>query len=90
MTPYFLILQEVNRQSDLEMQTIRDFIILHYHVNARQCSRFWQPCRDMSILETLANRKELYKQSDRSFHKGDELFGEYYWTSSDVWLRAHA
>ena len=72
--------REFNRQADLEMQSIRDFIILHYHVNERQDSRFWQHCRDMSIPETLANRIELFKQSGRFFHEGDELFGEYSWT----------
>jgi tryptophan halogenase len=34
----------------------------------------------MSIPETLANRTELFKQSGRFFHEGDELFGEYSWS----------
>ncbi|MGK0381054.1 MAG: tryptophan halogenase [Flavobacteriales bacterium] len=72
--------QEFNRQTDLEMHSIRDFIILHYHVNERQDSGFWRHCRDMSIPETLANRIELFKQSGRFFHEGDELFGEYSWS----------
>ena len=46
----------------------------------RQGSRFWQHCRDMLIPEMLTNRVELFKQSGRFFHTGDELFGEYSWT----------
>jgi tryptophan halogenase len=34
----------------------------------------------MLILEMLTNTVELFKQSGRFFHTGDELFGEYSWT----------
>ena len=72
--------EEFNRQTNLETQSIRDFIILHYHVNERQDSRFWRYCRDMSIPDTLAHRIELFKEGGRFFHEGDELFGEFSWT----------
>jgi tryptophan halogenase len=72
--------EEFNRQTNLETQSIRDFIILHYHVNERQDSRFWRYCRDMSIPDSLAHRIELFKEGGRFFHEGDELFGEFSWT----------
>lgn len=72
-------INEFNNQTNLEVESIRDFIILHYHVNERGDSRFWRHCRDMSIPESLAHRIELFKDSGRFFHKDDELFGEYSW-----------
>lgn len=74
------VTDEFNRQTSVEMKNIRDFIILHYHVNDRQDNRFWRHCRDMSIPDSLAHRIELFKESGRFFHEGDELFGEFSWT----------
>ena len=71
--------KEFNAQTNLEMESIRDFIILHYHVNQRGDSRFWRYCRNMSIPDSLENRIELFKDSGRFFYKDDELFGEYSW-----------
>lgn len=70
---------EFNQQAKAEIEHIRDFIILHYHVNARDDSRFWRHCATMSIPESLAHRIKLFKESGRFFPIEDELFGEYSW-----------
>lgn len=70
---------EYNQQTKAEIEHIRDFIILHYHVNQRNDSRFWRYCANMSIPETLAHRISLFKKSSRFYPKDDELFGEYSW-----------
>ena len=70
---------EFNRQSQIEFEQIRDFIILHYKVNQRTDSQFWIDCRNMDIPDTLAHRIELFKSSGKVFKENDELFHEIAW-----------
>ena len=70
---------EFNRQSQIEFEHIRDFIILHYKVNQRSDSQFWIDCRNMPIPDSLGHRIELFKSSGKVFKKGDELFHEIAW-----------
>ncbi len=70
---------EFNRQMDDEIENIRDFIVLHYHVTNREDSRFWRHCRSMNIPESLQHRIELFKQTGRVFKVDSELFGENSW-----------
>lgn len=70
---------EFNRQSQIEFEHIRDFIILHYKVNQRSDSQFWIDCRNMPIPDSLAHRIELFKSSGKVFKEGDELFHEIAW-----------
>ena len=70
--------EEFNRQSKIEFERIRDFIILHYVLNKRD-QPFWNRCREMDIPDTLAQKIELFKQSGRVFREQDELFTEVAW-----------
>jgi len=54
--------------------SIRDFIILHYHVNQRDDSDFWRNCRDMEIPESLKRKIKLYESAGRIYREGSELF----------------
>ncbi len=67
-----------NRQSAFEFERIRDFIILHYHVNQRD-EPFWKACRDMAIPDTLAEKLEVFRANGRIFRASDELFTELGW-----------
>ncbi|OYU37237.1 tryptophan halogenase family protein [Novosphingobium sp. PASSN1] len=69
---------EYNRQFTFEMERIRDFIVLHYHVNQRP-EPFWQAMRDMALPDTLKDRIELFRTNGHIFRHGDELFGEVGW-----------
>ncbi len=70
---------EYNRQSRQEWEYIRDFIILHYHLNERDDSQFWRECRRMEIPESLARRMELFRDTGKIFREQDELFTEIGW-----------
>ena len=70
---------EFNRQSQIEFEHIRDFIILHYKANQRSDSQFWIDCRNMPIPDSLAHRIELFKSSGKVCKEGDELFHEIAW-----------
>jgi len=69
---------EYNRQFTFEMERIRDFIVLHYHVNQRP-EPFWQAVRDMALPDSLSERIELFRANGHIFRHGDELFGEVGW-----------
>ncbi len=70
---------EYNRQTALEFEQVRDFIILHYHATARDDSAFWRHCRTMDIPDSLRHRMALFRSHGRVFRTSDELFGETAW-----------
>jgi len=70
---------EFNRQTKIEMDNIRDFIILHYKATERTDTRFWRYCKDMDVPDTLTHRMELFKQSGKVYKFAQELFGESSW-----------
>ena len=70
---------EYNQQTRAEIEHIRDFIILHYHVTNRQDTAFWRACRNMDIPESLSHRIELFRETGRVFRAPNELFAENSW-----------
>jgi tryptophan halogenase len=70
---------EFNRQMDVEIENIRDFIVLHYHVTNRDDTRFWRHCRKMSIPDSLQHRIDLFKETGQVFKEDSELFAENSW-----------
>jgi tryptophan halogenase len=71
--------QEFNLQSRRDIEHIRDFIVLHYHVNARTDSSLWAHVREMELPPSLRHRIELFRESARVFRPSDELFAENSW-----------
>lgn len=70
---------EFNLQSKRDLEHIRDFIVLHYHVNARNDSALWKHVREMELLPSLRHRIELFRETGRVFRPSDELFAENSW-----------
>ena len=70
---------EYNRQTQTEIEHIRDFIVLHYHVTERTDTPFWRACREMSIPPSLQHRIDLFRDSARVFRVPNELFAENSW-----------
>ena len=70
---------EYNRQSRFEYERIRDFIILHYHLNQREDSEFWRECASMEVPESLRHKIELFKAHGRIVRFDNELFTEFSW-----------
>ena len=73
-------IDEFNKQTFFELEHIRDFIILHYHLTKREDTPFWRYCRGMDIPDTLRHRMELFRDTGRTFRANDELFAENSWT----------
>jgi tryptophan halogenase len=72
-------IDEYNRQNRFNFERIRDFIILHYHLNQRTDSDFWINCAMMSIPATLKEKIDLYRSSGRVVRFNGELFSEVGW-----------
>ncbi|WP_160154676.1 tryptophan halogenase family protein [Microbulbifer sp. ALW1] len=70
---------EFNRQSRVEMERIRDFIILHYKANQRRDGGFWQACEEMSVPDSLQAKMELFRATGKVFRDYEDLFTEAAW-----------
>jgi tryptophan halogenase len=68
-----LLATEYNRLVDAEMESIRDFLVLHYQANQRD-EPFWRQCRAMAIPDTLAAKIEMFRANGRLIEREHELF----------------
>ncbi len=68
-----------NEKMQFELNNIRDFIVLHYHVTERKDSEFWRYCKSMPIPESLQARIDLFKQNSQAYKTDEELFGTASW-----------
>ena len=72
-------IDEYNRLFRFEFERIRDFIILHYHLNQRTDSPFWVACREMDVPQTLKAKLALFASHGRIVRENNELFSELAW-----------
>ena len=72
---------EFNRRMDLEYDRIRDFLILHYHLNAREDGELWRYCRSMEVPESLTRKIEMFRHSGYIEDYRDGLFNAPSWLS---------
>ncbi len=68
-----------NQESEVEYETIRDFIILHYHVNERTDSDFWIDMREMDIPDRLRNKIEVFDAVGNMFNDQHDIFRDASW-----------
>ena len=73
-------INEYNSKLDSELEAIRDFIILHYHVTQRSDSMFWDHCKNMEIPASLAHKLQLFKETGRVFLDDGDIFRVDSWT----------
>lgn len=74
-------IDEYNRQSRARYESVRDFIVLHYHLNQKQDGGFWEACAHMAIPERLRWRMQLYAASGRLIYVDEDFFREPSWLS---------
>jgi tryptophan halogenase len=72
-------IDEYNRLTDLQMEQIRDFIILHYKLTQREDTPFWRECGSMDVPESLTRKLNLFHRRGRIVRYQDELFNEDSW-----------
>lgn len=70
---------EYNAQSKTEFEQIRDFLVLHYHLNERHDSEFWRDMQGITLPEKLAHKMALFKQNGHLVRQQNDLFLESSW-----------
>jgi tryptophan halogenase len=69
---------EYNRQTRREFELIRDFLVLHYHLNQRP-GAFWEACRHMELPDGLARKIALFRSTGGIAREAGDLFAEEAW-----------
>jgi tryptophan halogenase len=62
-----------NEQARRELEGVRDFIVLHYHLNERP-EPFWERCRSSPIPDSLAERIALFAEAAHAYQDSHDLF----------------
>ena len=78
-----LVVNEFNRISACEVERIRDFIILHYHLNERR-EELWRYCANMSVPDTLQEKILHFRRFGRLVPREYDLFGPASWLAVHV------
>lgn len=71
-------IDEFNQQFCREYDMVRDFIVLHYHLNQRG-EPLWKNAREMPIPESLSHKMRLFAAHGRFFERQDDLFKKASW-----------
>ena len=79
-----LVTQEFNRVAATEVERIRDFNILHYHLNTRTDSALWRHCAQMQVPDTLQNKIEHFRRWGRHVPSDMDLFGQASWMAVHI------
>jgi tryptophan halogenase len=71
--------EQFNRVFAADVESIRDFLILHYHRTAGRPEPMWQHCQHMSLPESLTYKMAHFTHTGRIVLGTDELFKEASW-----------
>jgi tryptophan 7-halogenase len=74
-----VLIERYNRQAAFEVESIRDFLILHYFATERRDAPFWEYCSHMQIPDQLADNIRLFRDSGRFFRNAEEMFALTSW-----------
>ncbi len=74
------VVARYNDQARQELEAVRDFIILHYHLNQRD-EPFWRERREMTIPDSLRARIALFEEAALAYQDAGDLF------RVDSWLQ---
>ncbi len=74
-------IDEANRLAAIEMERIRDFILLHYKLSQRTDSEFWRYIQTIEVPETLAKKMAVFRRRGHLIKYEGESFGDASWLS---------
>ncbi len=74
------VVARYNDQARQELEAVRDFIILHYHLNQRD-EPFWRERRERTIPDSLKARIALFEEAALAYQDAGDLF------RVDSWLQ---
>ncbi len=73
------VVNDYNKDLLNDYINVKDFLIAHYKVTARDDTPFWNYVRNMPIPESLQNRLDYYKGEANALVKTNELFKDASW-----------
>ena len=73
------LINRFNQQMTSETETIRDFIVLHYHLQERDDHEFWRYLREMKVSDRLQQILNLFHNNGTIVEEQDDLFAENSW-----------
>ncbi len=74
-----LVTAEFNRVAKHETEAIRDFIILHYHLNQRTDSQLWRDAANMAVPDSLQYKIDHFRRYGRLIARDMDIFGPTSW-----------
>ena len=73
------LVNRFNQQMAVETETIRDFIVLHYHLQERDDHEFWRYLREIKVSDRLQQILNLFNNNGTIIEEQDDLFAENSW-----------
>jgi tryptophan halogenase len=73
------VISKYNEFARIEMEEIRDFLLLHYKATERTDTPFWQHCQAIPLTESLKQRWEMFEGNAHIVVGPTELFKESSW-----------
>ncbi|GAA6137900.1 tryptophan 7-halogenase [Arenicella sp. 4NH20-0111] len=70
---------EFNRVMQMEIERVKDFLILHYNATERNDTDFWNHVRTMELPDSLYERMDLFKSTGQVVKYQEGLFLEPSW-----------
>jgi tryptophan halogenase len=78
------VTDEFNRIGNNEVERIRDFLILHYHLNQRTDGELWRYCAQMPVPDSLRDKIAHFRRYGRLIQREFDLFGQASWLAVHV------
>jgi tryptophan halogenase len=75
---------EYNRVANSELERVRDFLVLHYHLNRRSDGELWRYCANMAVPDTLRENIEHFRRSGRFLLREHDVFVRASWLAVHV------
>ncbi|MGN6424360.1 MAG: tryptophan halogenase family protein [Asticcacaulis sp.] len=72
---------EFNRQTALQYESIRDFVIMHYKLTGRRDSAFWRHCAEGPVSGALQHQLDTFKATGRVVVYDPNSFTEPSWVA---------
>ena len=70
---------QYNRIVAEELESLRDFLVLHYHSTRGKSGELWNYCSQMPLPESLVYKEEQFARTGRIILSTDELFKKSSW-----------
>jgi tryptophan halogenase len=74
-----LVIKKYNELARIELEEIRDFLLLHYKATERTDTPFWRHCQSIPLTESLKERWGMYETSAQIVTGASDLFKEASW-----------